>query len=333
MTEAISDNIYRIVVPLPGSPLKSLNAYCITGQDRHLLIDTGFNQPTCLEALTAALRDLGVDRRRLDICITHVHADHAGLAAALTEGSDGTIWCSAGDGKIINEHAQANDEVHYARYAQRILPHGFSSQQVRDLVRNHPGIIYCSPVLSFTPIQDGDELRYGDCVLRVIGTPGHTPSHIALYEAGRKFLFAGDHILGDITPNITRWPEVSDSLGEYLGSLDAVSRLDIALTLPGHRSLIQDTQARIGQIQAHHARRLAEVRRILADGPASAYTIASRMTWEMRYASWEDFPVAQKWFAIGEALAHLDWLVARKEVEEQTRKESVLFAPHALASH
>ena len=325
MIEAVCDMIYRIEVLLPGNPLKSLNAYCIKGQDRHLLIDTGFNRPECLDALTAALRELDVDRRRLDICVTHLHADHSGLAASLIEGSGGTIWFSAGDGNAINAIARAGDEEHYANFARRMLPHGFAAQEVQSLVASHPVIIFSPPALSFTPIRNGDALRYGEYVLRVVSTPGHTPDHIALYEAGRRLLFAGDHILGDITPNITRWPDVQDSLGDYLSSLESVSRLDVALTLPGHRSLIRDTQARIAQIQAHHARRLAEARSILEDGPADAYTVASRMTWEMRYASWKDFPVPQKWFAAGEALAHLDRLVAAGEAEERTHNGAVRF--------
>ena len=38
----IEDNIYTIPVPLPNNPLRSLNSYVIKGEDRNLLIDTGF---------------------------------------------------------------------------------------------------------------------------------------------------------------------------------------------------------------------------------------------------------------------------------------------------
>jgi len=325
MIEAINDAIYKIDVPLPGTPLKSLNAYCIKGTDRHLLIDTGFNQEESFGPLTTALDELGIDRRRLDICITHLHADHSGLAPRLAAEASGTVWCSASDGQAINAFAQANDEDIYTFNAARMVPHGFSRQQIKDMMVSNPAVKFAAPFLTFTAVKNGDELRYGGCRLRVISTPGHTPDHIVLYEAKRRLLFAGDHILGSITPNITRWPDVRDSLGNYLHSLDMVSGLDIALTLPGHRALIKNTHERIKQIEAHHARRLAEVRRILADGPANAYTVASRMTWEMRYPSWEDFPVPQKWFATGEALAHLDRLVAIGEAEEQTQNRAVVF--------
>ena len=44
MTESILPGLYRIPVPLPGNPLKELNAYLLRGNERSILIDTGFRQ-------------------------------------------------------------------------------------------------------------------------------------------------------------------------------------------------------------------------------------------------------------------------------------------------
>lgn len=316
MTEEIRKGIHRIEVPLPGSPLKMLSAYCILGRDRHLLIDTGFNRPECRDALLGALRELGVRRGDLDVFLTHLHADHSGLAAELTDGTDAKIMCSAGDGAGINAFIQVED--HKKRLGARMLPHGFTRAQLDELCDQHPAIRFTtSHALEITAVKDGDELRYGGYTLRVVGVPGHTPDQVTLYEPEHRLYFSGDHILGSITPNITRWPGVADSLGDYLRSLDKVREFDIAQTLPAHRALIPDTRARIDKLREHHAKRLDEVRHILADGPANAYAVASRMTWSLRAASWEDFPVPQKWFATGEALSHLDRLAALGEVREE----------------
>jgi glyoxylase-like metal-dependent hydrolase (beta-lactamase superfamily II) len=325
MPEEVYEGIYRIEIPLPRSPLKTLNAYCILGGERALLIDTGFNRPECHSALMDGLGALGVDRGKLDICITHLHSDHSGLAGIVAHGSDRTIWCSVGDGNFINAMPKGSD-VRTSLFGA-MLPHGFDPKEIEMLCTAHPGWKYApaSP-LPFTFIKDGDSLVYNGYTLRVCSVPGHTPDSIALYEARHKLFFSGDHILGDITPNITRWSHARDSLGTYLLSLDETARLDITLTLPGHRSLIHDTRARIRQIQEHHSRRLDEVRGILADnGPMNAYSVASRMTWEMRYASWQEFPIPQRWFATGEALSHLDRLVALGEAMEETHGEDSLF--------
>ena len=41
------------------------------------------------------------------------------------------------------------------------------------------------------------------------------------------------------------------------------------------------------------------------------------MRWRIRSRSWEDFPLTQKFFAVGEALAHLDYLAVRGRVERR----------------
>ena len=88
----------------------------------------------------------------------------------------------------------------------------------------------------------------------------------------------------------------------------------IDLVLPGHRGLISDCRGRISELERHHQARLEEVLDILQQGPLSAYQIASQMTWDMSYGSWEQFPFYQKWFATGEALAHLAHLVQERKV-------------------
>ena len=60
MPEEIRRNLYRIEVPLPESPLKSLNSYVIKGKDRNLVIDTGFNRKICLAAMQTGLSTLGL---------------------------------------------------------------------------------------------------------------------------------------------------------------------------------------------------------------------------------------------------------------------------------
>ena len=74
----ITHNIKRIKIRLPGSPLKSLNSYLVKGEERNLLIDTGFHLDESFSDLQEGLRGLGIDMSRTDIFLTHCHADHAG---------------------------------------------------------------------------------------------------------------------------------------------------------------------------------------------------------------------------------------------------------------
>ena len=58
---------------------------------------------------------------------------------------------------------------------------------------------------------------------------------------------------------------------------------------------------------------------------ATGYAVASRMTWSLRNIVWNDFPVSQKWFAMGEALAHLDRLVALGEAKCVEKEDGLTF--------
>ena len=87
MIEEIVPNMYRTEIPLHGSPLKWLNSYIVKGDDRFLIIDTGFNREDCLKKMNASLQKLGVDLNKTDIFITHLHVDHIGLAGTLARES------------------------------------------------------------------------------------------------------------------------------------------------------------------------------------------------------------------------------------------------------
>ena len=165
----------------------------------------------------------------------------------------------------------------------------------------------------------------GDYQFRCVETPGHTRGHLCLYEPNKKILMSGDHILIDITPNISLFSDEVNPLAEYLGSLDKVYDLDIRLVLPGHRSNFENCKQRIGELKLHHETRVNEVLTILANGAQNAFQTASHMTWEMDYASWEQFPPQQKWFAFGEAVSHLKYLEEKGKITKQKQGEEIVY--------
>ena len=120
MTERIAAGLYRIPVPLPGNPLRELNSYLFTGGGRSLLIDTGFRQEACRQALFAGLAELGVDRREVDVALTHLHSDHAGLAPEAA-GDTGVIYVSGPDRAFL----EGADEGYWARSDAFFRAEGF----------------------------------------------------------------------------------------------------------------------------------------------------------------------------------------------------------------
>jgi glyoxylase-like metal-dependent hydrolase (beta-lactamase superfamily II) len=302
MCQEILPNLFRLKIPLPESPLKYLNSYVIRDAQRSLIIDTGLNRSECLEAMTSGLQRLDIDLNKSDIFITHLHADHFGLVGKLA--TDSThVYFSRPEKELMESWEGFDAMIIYA------AKNGFPEDALGSVLDKHPGAKYGShwiPELKL--LNDGDAIHVGDYHFKCVETPGHTRGHICLYEQDKKLLVAGDHILIDITPNIQCWSDTQNPLKHYLASLDKVAKLPVDLILPGHRRLIGKDNDRIAELKQHHANRLKEVLTILEEGPKSAFQVASRMTWDLKAKSWGQFPVAQKWFATGEAISHLRYL-------------------------
>jgi glyoxylase-like metal-dependent hydrolase (beta-lactamase superfamily II) len=323
MIEEISPDLFRIQVPLPNTPLKFLNSYVVRDPGRSLIIDTGLNHDICFEALQAGLKEIGVDPARTDLFITHLHADHFGLVARLAT-ADTRVYFNRPDAEIIESWEGFGPMLAYAGR------NGFPVDRLRAALAAHPGSRFGSEwVPPLEMLADGDGIQVGSYHFRCVSTPGHTLGHMCLYEPEHKLLVAGDHILVDITPNIQCWSDAENPLKAYLESLDKVALLEVTRTLPGHRRLMNDPRPRIAELQAHHRARLAEVLAILAGGPRNAFNafeIAARMTWDIQADRWEDFPVAQQWFATGEALSHLRYLEEEGKIARLEAGDGVRFA-------
>ncbi|MEW6267071.1 MAG: MBL fold metallo-hydrolase [Thermodesulfobacteriota bacterium] len=318
MSEEVSPNLFRIQIPLPDNPLKFVNSYVIKGPDQTLVVDTGLNREECLAAMKAGLKELAVELDRVAFFITHLHADHFGLVARLAARPD-QIYFSRPETEIIESWTGWEPMVQYA------ARNGFPEDLLRAALNSHPGYKYSAGwVPGMKILSDGDPIDIGDYHFVCVVTPGHTRGHICLYEPRKKILISGDHVLGDITPNIQCWSDVEDPLKDYLASLDKVGRLEVDLTLPGHRSLIHDLYHRIEELKEHHHHRADEVLTILRHGPRHAFDTAAGMTWDLAGA-WDDFPLAQKWFATAEATAHLRYLEEAGEVYRETGEGKIIY--------
>ncbi len=60
--------------------------------------------------------------------------------------------------------------------------------------------------------------------------------------------------------------------------------------------------------------------------------VASQMTWDISYDSWEQFPVSQKWFATGEAIAHLRCLEEEGKIVREPDAAKIIYSLNHEAS-
>lgn len=309
-------DIFKFDIPLPDNPLQNLNCYVVRSGDDTLIIDTGFNRPACMEAMKAGLLELNIDLKQSSMFLTHLHSDHIGLAYALMNDIKRPIYMSRLDYEYFCDSIMGNQWEKTEEYYEK---EGLPKEYTTVLRSQNPARSFApSGVFDAITLEDGQKIKVGEEEFTCILTPGHTPGQMCLYHEKEQIMFTADHILFNITPNITNWLYIPDSLGDYLISLQKIRKYQMKLALPAHRKNDKNVYERIEEIWFHHQARLKGCIDALAKkSNMTAYETAACLQWSMRGKCWEDFPVSQRWFAMGETLSHLDYLRIRGMVTRQ----------------
>ena len=115
-----------------------------------------------------------------------------------------------------------------------------------------------------------------------------------------------------------------NSLRRFLDSLDAFAGLpEETLVLPSHGLPFRGIDVRIAQLRAHHDARLAELQTALETASAPR-TTADLLPVLFR----RDLDIQQRYFAMGEAIAHLNFLWRAGKVERLVAEDrTIRFAP------
>lgn len=296
----VMEDVYQLKLPVPF-PLKFVASYLVSDRDGWTVIDPGFDYPKAREAWEAGAAELGLDLARdiSRIVVTHLHPDHIGLARRLEERSGAPVFMLEG-------------EIEGARHVWG--PERKTENFVRFLIRNGTDPRVAEKIAGATelgvrlperliPLRPGDTMELGGGEARVLHTPGHSDFHFALHDEGRRLLFAGDHVLLKITPNIGLWDHTAPRpLERYVASLKSLRGLDVNLVLTGHGPLFHDLDGRLNEIVLHHEERLALMHSAFDGRPATPFEIAHR-TFP------GDLSDHQLRFALAETLAHLEHLV------------------------
>jgi glyoxylase-like metal-dependent hydrolase (beta-lactamase superfamily II) len=312
--ENLGAGLWSVPVPMPQSSLRYVLVYLLELDDGVAMIDAGWNTDEAWEALTGGLGKAGFSMGDVRAClVTHIHPDHYGLAGRVREESGAWIALHPADAAILPQRYMQMDglmelmRAHLTRCGvppEPLETMRGASMPIRGLVE---------AVLPDVLLEDGARPDLPGWDLTSIWTPGHSPGHLCFYDASRRILLSGDHVLPRITPNISFHPQQTvNPLADFLESLERVALLDVDEVLPAHEYRFRGLAERVTQLRDHHDERLAELREILRSSPGStAWECTLRLTWSR---PWEEIAFWTQRAALGEALAHLIVLESRGEV-------------------
>jgi len=316
----IAPGILWLRMRLPFA-LDHINLWLIEDGPSWTAVDTGFalaETKTAWQQIFAA--ELG-GRRVGRVIVTHFHPDHIGMAHWLTEHWQAPLWITEKEWLHARMMSRdGDDETAQLRrdFAIRAGLDPDSAQLFAERQGNYRRGVPSVPP-AYHRIGEGTTIAIGGHEWRVIIGEGHAPEHASLYCAETATLIAGDQILPKISPNISvqaHEPD-GDPLARYLASLDKLRRAlpsDI-LVLPSHNLPFRGVHQRIDELAAHHRARCAEV----IDACARPLSAAELMPVLFK----RPLDRHQTGFALGEALAHLHYLVGQGEIARETGNDGV----------
>jgi glyoxylase-like metal-dependent hydrolase (beta-lactamase superfamily II) len=292
-----------VVLPIPFE-LSHVNVYLVRQRDGWLLIDSGIESEACFDAMVAGLASYGIQPGDLrTILLTHMHPDHIGLANRLIEHSGARLLMHEAELEHLNSLLAHGREWATAGLTLGGVPEALQRvilmavRAMRDIVR---------PLRPDELLQGGEVIETACDELEIVWTPGHSPGHVCAYGRRSKLLFSGDHILTEITPNIS-WFLERDTLADFLASLRRLEPYEIDLVLPSHGEPFDGHRAWITETLHHHDERSDKILASLRSEPQTAHELVAGV-WD------EQFEPFQHYFALFEVLAHLEHLRRRGSV-------------------
>lgn len=289
-------------------------------EDPLTLVDTGPRLPQAREALEHCLASVGHSIDAIErIVLTHVHEDHSGLAGEIQRASGAAIFAHPWEADRLRGYED------YHLYEPLLEQAGVPADVVEKFRRAYAELRKLGEELDDVEgIEDGDQINFARGSFEVVHTPGHTPGSICLLRAADRMLIAADTVLKDITPNPILSPDPINpsrrfpSLGEYLVSLSRIRKLGPTIIKGGHGGDVEDFEAYFASVIRFNDERQRKLAGLLPPEGATP--------WEASLALFPNARGVNRFLALSETVAHLDFGVFERRVSRSERGEAEVYA-------
>jgi glyoxylase-like metal-dependent hydrolase (beta-lactamase superfamily II) len=301
--------VFPIIVP--DRLLKTVNFFLVKREKSLSLIDAGWNNEECWNALNHALRKNGFSLTDLtEIILTHHHIDHIGLVNRIVSKHPIPVYTSpVSIPRLKRDKDFLEMRIEFYKKLYQEMGCGETAEQridylIKAVIDNKDNTIDAD----ITAITAKSLFNF-----EIIEVPGHAPDQLAFLNHKEHEIFVGDLLLEHISSNALVEP---DNLGKRLPtvsqqmeSLRKCMELDIKLVYPGHGSLIKNPndliRKRLERVEIK-GQRLIE---LIKSGVTTANDIA--ITW-YKNVYYEQFGLV-----MSEIIGHLDYLEAQRKIEKK----------------
>ncbi len=316
----ISEGVHWIRFPLPME-LDHINLWLLDHDGGFVLVDTGLASDVGRAAWERLEQQVLARRPLRLIVLTHLHPDHAGLAAWLQARHGVPVWTSHETERQMSQLFAPLTDAQIAERRSFFNRHGLTDLGSFDASlsgERYRAVVSGLPQIAHHP-RDSEEAIWGGAAWRWIETGGHAVGHLCLHDRSRRVLITGDQILPSISPNVSAsgWSADANPLDSYLRSLERLAELDPAtLVLPSHGRPFRGVRERALELRNHHLDHLDRLREACREPCTARETL--RVLFRRTLSGFHLY------LAIGEAIAHLEYLARSGELVRLTDDQGTI---------
>lgn len=320
----ICDGVYWSRMPL-GMDLKWINIWLLRDEGGWAVVDTGMNTDVTREAWETILKNFMQGEPVTRVIGTHMHPDHIGVAGWLTDKFDVRLWMTRLEyvtcRMLVNDTPNRPPKEGVDFYSKA----GWNHEALENYSKRFGGfgkMVYPLPD-AYKRIQDGDEIKIGEYVWKIIVGNGHSPEHACLLCEELGLFISGDQILPKISSNVSVFPTEPDAnpLHDWITSCKNILTKIPAnvLVLPSHNKPFYGAHTRLDALISKHEKTLLRLFELVSHKPVAAIDCFGALF--KRTIGGGSISLAT-----GEAIAHLNYLLCQGKIKRELDGEVYIYS-------